>query len=436
MINTKKYKKKKNKTKHKNKPIMIHKRRTKNINNYKKRTYKIGGGMYNGLISGNGLNVGNTSNDATAVSRALGWHYNQQTHSHAGVSNGSSPSMFSKMFSLQTSKHDIKPGAADKKENNAINNPAETALVGVSIVNKKNPNPVYKFLINTLLDRFVGNTKYLVNAFNMQPNKIDVVCIINFDKDNKNKIAIKILPYYIKLCRIIKTYYNKIIIKSDLLIDESLSITDIDTREHFMNKRKKLYSGHTNTDHTQDLIDLLNDIEVRNKIDNLHSRLPKNIGNMSGGAMQIAGAKDIAGAKAIPSSLAQNINIPTATAIQNANAIPIVNAVPFTQQATQQFNNNDSIHNIIEELFNDKIGVTKTICPVEIKHCPDDEQQPLPDITGKQYLILDLVYTIYTDKHEIYTKRTKENPDQCILVAEYNNLDNSKPGLYVTARTT
>ena len=284
----------------------------------------------------------------------------------------------------------VMTNVADNVADSVIKNPTETALATVSVMNKMNPNPIYKVIINALLDRFVGNTKYLVNAFNMQPNKIDVVCIINFDKDNKNKNAIKILPYYIKLCRIIKTYYNKIIIKSNLLLDESLSIADIDIRAHFMHKRQHLYKEHTNTDHTQDLIDLLNDIEVRTKIDNLHGNLPKNIGNMSGGAIQM-----------------------------------ISNLI----------SNNDSIHNIIEELFNDKIGVTKSFCPVEIKHCQDDAQQPLPDITGKQYLILDIIYTIYTDKHEIYTKRTKDNPDQCILVAKYNNLDNSKPGIYALART-
>jgi hypothetical protein len=212
----------------------------------------------------------------------------------------------------------------------------------------------------------------------MSPNKIDIVCIIKFDNDVKNKK--KILPHYIKLCRIIKTYYNKIIIKSNLLLDESLSIDDIDKRAFFMNKRTKLYSEHTNTDHTQDLINLLIDDKFRKQIDYLHS----------------------------------NLSIET--------------------------NNNDTMHSIIENMFNDKIGeIKKSICPVKPSlkpsHCKEPPQEtPPPDITGKQYLILDLLYTIYNDKHDLYTTKNEKNPNVSILEARYNNNDKAVPGLYTTAQ--
>jgi hypothetical protein len=110
MIYTKKYKKRKNKSKHKINLNMMHRTKNKNKTNYKKRTYKIVGGMFNGLLTGNGLNVGKFSDAMTQGSKALGIHQSQQSPSHAGVSNGSGSSS---MFSFQTSRNDSKK---DSKE--------------------------------------------------------------------------------------------------------------------------------------------------------------------------------------------------------------------------------------------------------------------------------------------------------------------------------
>jgi hypothetical protein len=118
-----KTKKKRNKTKHKINLNMMH--RTKHNTNYKKRTYKIVGGMFNGILSGNGLNVGKFSEAMTQGSKALGIHSSQQTQSHVGVSNGSTPSIFSFQTSKSDPKKDSKEGAGagpigDKMKNLTI----------------------------------------------------------------------------------------------------------------------------------------------------------------------------------------------------------------------------------------------------------------------------------------------------------------------------
>ena len=458
MIPTKKYIKRKNKTKHKHKikHNMINKRRTKN--NYKNHTYKIRGGMFNGMFNG----MGNSEETSQFTNQVSNYNRNQRLQHrmdpHQNQSSFSLPS-FGTSTSQPQGKADAKPSLAPKVGLNpmdaasagasamvseAIANPGNGVAAGLAVINKKNPNFIYKFLINTLLDRFVGNTKYLFNVFKKEPNKIDVICIIDYD--NKNANSIKILPYYIKLCRLIKTYYNKVIIKSDILLDESLSVKDIDTQAHFMKKREKLYSEHTYTDHTQDLINLLIDNVVQQKIDKLHANIPKNIGNMNGGAMKMLSSlkQSLPSIKSSVSSklpMTQNA-IPTANPIQNAmpnaNPMPGTNAIPTALASMQQgMNNNDSIHYVIEEMFNDKIGESK--CPVDpnlkVINCPG-QPKILPEVTGKQYLILDILYTIYKDKHELYTTKSEKNPEECILEAQYNNLDNSIPGVYVTARNT
>ena len=168
--------------------------------------------------------------------------------------------------------------------------------------------------------------------------------------------------------------YNPLIIKSSVLLDDSRTITEIDKQTYFMEKKKKLYNKHSYTDHTQDLINLLSNNEFRDKINNL---------------------------------LKEKSN-----------------------------GNNDEIHKKIEDMFKVQTKIEQeencdeTNSDNKKSECPEDiENKPTHLINQQQYLILDILYTINTDKHELYTNKQKDGIFSC----KFNNLDNADPGLYVTA---
>jgi hypothetical protein len=410
MIYTKKYKYKNKKSKSKTKPLtktkvkMIYKRKNTHKNN-KNHTYKIGGMAAAGALQG--------------------------------------------------------AGGIDGLANKALNNKTEAALAGIAVVNTKNKNPFYKRIISSLLDRFVGNAKYFYNAFNLKPNRIDVDCIIEYDSTN----SIPIKPHYIKLCKLIKTYYNPLIIKSSLLLDESRTITEIDKQAFFMEKKHKLYNKNSYTDHTQDLINLLSDNEFRTKLDTLIEEIknppklaPKptptpttttkqlNETGHTKNPMITNNTKKGKGYDWTSTMLSQGEGPRVGTT--NYTSGPI-----FGEEGSDPLNgmfggsllqnlsvvntpkNNEEIQKKIENLFKVQTKLEQEDCDEpnndnKKSECPEDIViKPTHLIIEQQYLILDIVHTIYTDKHELYTNTQKDGIFSC----QFNNLDNADPGIYVTA---
>jgi len=239
MIYTKKYKKRKNKSKHKNKNKMI----KRNSKNKKRNTFKIGGM--------------NTS------------------ASNAPVANSSATSMVAGKGSMPGAQPptDMMTSLLNPKKKTST---SEKFLTFVAAINKVNPNKTYKRIIKNILNRLYGNSQYLLNATKtIAPKQIDFRCITTYDAEPKN-VNNKIMPYYKKLCVLIKTYYDPDIIYSPLLLDNSLSIDEIDKKFYLMRQKNKLYSKHSRTDHTQDLINFLSDSKFCKKLDVLFEKYGKN----------------------------------------------------------------------------------------------------------------------------------------------------------------
>jgi hypothetical protein len=125
---------------------MTIKRRTKkrmNKTKHKKRklTYKIVGGMFNGILSGNGLNVGKFSNALTVGSKTLGIHSSQLRPQRVGTSPTGifsfKPSNFQPKF--QTSRNNIKKSS--KESDNAGPQESNKTNAGPQEGNKTNAGP-------------------------------------------------------------------------------------------------------------------------------------------------------------------------------------------------------------------------------------------------------------------------------------------------------
>ena len=264
MIYTKKYKKKKNKTKHNIK------------NNYKNQTYKIKGGMFaaaargissklsglgskkltnitSGLTSKlSGLGSKKLTNITSGISELSGSASKKLTNSTSGISG-----KFDDLSQTFT-KRPIQLESNQAVESNQVVAPTpveETKTTTLSFIDKVLTNllklnsyirnPIIKEINKSVLKRIYGNKKYFLNALNIKPNKI------------YSKKLIEQMTVYIMLCKLIKLYYNPIIIKPRLIINESFNIDDIDMIAHYMNIRKKLYKIPTNTNHTKELLVLL-----------------------------------------------------------------------------------------------------------------------------------------------------------------------------------
>ena len=126
---------------------MTIKRRTKkrmNKTKHKKRklTYKIVGGMFNGILSGNGLNVGKFSNALTVGSKTLGIHSSQLRPQRVGTSPTGifsfKPSNFQPKF--QTSRNNIKKSS--KESDNAGPQESNKTNAGPQEGNKTNAGPI------------------------------------------------------------------------------------------------------------------------------------------------------------------------------------------------------------------------------------------------------------------------------------------------------
>jgi hypothetical protein len=412
MIYTKKYKKKKNKTKVKNKLKFVNKH-TKNNRNY---THKFGGAL-----------------------PGLG---------------GVEEKIDNKVLEI----------AED-----AIKHPTETIVAGVAVVNKKfNPNPVIKKIVGGLLDRFVGNTKYFLNLFNLKPNMIELDMITNYDATHSSHLK----DYYIKLCVLIKTYYNPILIKSNLLVDESLSVSQVDKQSTFMRKSHEYYSKTTYTHHTEDLIELLNKVDVQNKInsfkttENSNTNQVVNNSSLQGTSTQVLNNPLLQGTPTQDINNLQNQMRPgsgRATPSMNGT-LPLATSPPTIQRTSQSQSIFNGLPKINLGIQQNRVGTGSTNNQMAsmssaISSIPGMGSLPtmngsMPSFFGgaaqmasmltaknndffheqiedifdnKKYLILDILYTIYKNDNKLYKKGILKN-------TKYNKLDIPRQGLYVMAK--
>jgi len=407
MIYTKKYKKKKTKNKTKTKvktKLKIVNKRTKNNRNY---THKIGGALPSlGGVEGK---IGN------------------------------------KVLEI----------AED-----AIKHPTETIVAGVAVVNKKfNPNPVIKKIVGGILDRFVGNTKYFLNLFNLKPNMIELDMITKYDETHSSNIK----DYYIKLCVLIKTYYNPILIKSNLLVDESLSVSQVDKQSTFMRKSHEYYSKTTYTHHTEDLIELLNKVDVQNKINSFkiteNSNTNQVVNNplIQGASTQLVNNPLIQNASTpsmngtlqpAPATSNPDVQVknPTIQGNRTSHSQSIFNGLPTigiqqnrvgTGSTNNQMASMSSAMSSIPGMgslpaMNGSMpsffGGAAQIASMLTAKNNDFFHEQIEDIfDNKKYLILDILYTIYKNDNKLYKKGIIKN-------TKYKKLDIPRQGLYVMAK--
>jgi hypothetical protein len=457
MIYTKKYKKEKNKTKHKNKnKNRMIKRNTKNK---KRNTHKIGG-MMAGLA--NSIKTGDAKGgiDGALKSASSG----DATQGIAGA--------------LQKG---VQSSIGDSLKKTSTTEKLFSFFAGI---NKLNANPAYKAMIKKLLNRLYGNSQYFLNATKaIAPKQIDLTCITKYDADPTN-INNKIIPYYKKLCILIKRYYDPQILDSPIFLDNSLSIDDIDKKFYLMRKKNKLYSKHSRTDHTQDLIKLLSDSEFRKKLDLLfeeHSKIPDTDPNANtetlNGDSKVAQptqtkqgitglkAKNPMGTSGIftsgllsslssphqtggPSSSSSfdtslffsggNVSTNLSRGGSNTNSNlknPLLNGVNPANLASNKMSNlglaanNDVMHNNLEQLFIKEIIMDE--CNKVVTDVPNNQPQnndcppknkSVKKTIDQSYLILAILYSMHD--------KDKKNPFYIDIKIMYNGLDIPQPGVF------